>query len=59
VRPNELLGRSRARTAFCLARRTRPHAVRESRQMLAEFQARLHAQGVETRWPAIELRRTG
>jgi hypothetical protein len=37
---------------FCVTRHTRPHAVRESRSMLAEFQARLHAQGVETSWPA-------
>jgi hypothetical protein len=41
-----------ALVAFCVPRRTRPHAVRESRPMLAEFQARLHAQGVETSWPA-------
>jgi hypothetical protein len=40
-----------ALVAFALARRTRPHAVRETPQLLENFQRRLQAQGVETRWP--------
>ena len=41
-----------ALAAFSLARRTPPRAVRETPALLADFQAPLQAQGVETRWPA-------
>ena len=40
-----------ALVAFALARRTQPHAVRETPALLADFQARLREQGVELRWP--------
>jgi hypothetical protein len=41
-----------ALAAFALRRRTTPHAVRESKSLLAEFQAALRGQGVETHWPS-------
>ena len=40
-----------ALVAFALARRVRPHAVREAPVLLGEYQKRLVEQGVELRWP--------
>lgn len=37
--------------AFALAKKTLPRAVRENKNLLAEFQNRLRGQGVETEWP--------
>jgi len=37
--------------AFADARRVRPHAVRDTPALLADYQKRLAAQGVELRWP--------
>jgi hypothetical protein len=37
--------------AFASDRRVRPHAVRDTPSLLADFQARLVDQGVELRWP--------
>ncbi len=36
---------------FCLRQRTRPHAVRADRGLLADFQRELRDDGVETDWP--------
>ncbi|MGW3627014.1 FAD-dependent oxidoreductase [Streptomyces sp. NPDC000880] len=38
---------------FCLTRGTTPHAVRNDANLLADFQSRLTAQGVELRWPDV------
>ena len=40
-----------ALAAFAHARRVRPHAVRDTPALLADYQKRLVAQGVELRWP--------
>ena len=40
-----------ALVAFASARRDRPRAVRHTPALLADFQKRLVAQGVELRWP--------
>ena len=40
-----------ALAAFCLDTHTPPRAVRADPARLADFQARLHAQGVPTAWP--------
>ena len=40
-----------ALTAFCLARKTSPRAVRNTPALLADFQAQLSAQGVPLAWP--------
>jgi hypothetical protein len=40
-----------ALAAFAHARRVRPHAVRDTPTLLADYQQRLVAQGVELRWP--------
>ncbi len=40
-----------ALAAFAAARKARPHAVRETPALLADFQKRLTDQGVELRWP--------
>ncbi|HTI52130.1 MAG TPA: FAD-dependent oxidoreductase, partial [Planctomycetaceae bacterium] len=37
--------------AFAHLRKTTVHAVRSQKELLAAFQDRLHAQGVETHWP--------
>ncbi|NUR86516.1 MAG: FAD-dependent oxidoreductase [Nonomuraea sp.] len=42
-----------ALAAFCLDRGTRPHAVREKPDLLADFQRRLTDDGVELRWPDV------
>lgn len=39
--------------AFCLSRKTTPHAVREDKTLLAEFQRMLQNAGVEIAWPKI------
>jgi hypothetical protein len=39
--------------AFCLARGFPPRAVRNRPELLAEFQALLRQQGVETSWPSL------
>jgi FAD dependent oxidoreductase len=39
--------------AFCLDRATTPRAVRNTPALLAEFQSRLTAQGVELSWPDV------
>ena len=39
--------------AFCLGRRTEPHAVHASESLTREFQSLLGSQGVETRWPRL------
>jgi hypothetical protein len=39
--------------AFCLDRATTPRAVRNTPALLAEFQSRLIAQGVELSWPDV------
>ena len=36
------------------ARRVRPHAVRDTPALLADYQKRLVAQGVELRWPGLD-----
>ncbi|MFC0529739.1 FAD-dependent oxidoreductase [Phytohabitans kaempferiae] len=38
---------------FCLARRSTPSAVRDTPGLLADFQNRLTAEGVELRWPDV------
>ncbi|HEV7791745.1 MAG TPA: FAD-dependent oxidoreductase [Pseudonocardia sp.] len=38
---------------FCLARKVTPRAVRNTPALLAEFQNRLAADGVELRWPDV------
>ncbi|MDQ7905276.1 FAD-dependent oxidoreductase [Phytohabitans sp. ZYX-F-186] len=38
---------------FCLARRTTPAAVHDTPGLLADFQNRLTAEGVELRWPDV------
>ena len=40
-----------ALVGFAHARRVRPHAVRDTPALLADYQKRLVAQGVELRWP--------
>ncbi len=40
-----------ALVAFALSQRFRPHAVRDTPALLADYQKRLTAQGVELRWP--------
>jgi hypothetical protein len=40
-----------ALVAFAHAQRVRPHAVRDTPALLADYQQRLIAQGVELRWP--------
>ena len=40
-----------ALAAFAHAQRVRPHAVRDTPALLADYQKRLIAQGVELRWP--------
>ncbi|HSV74126.1 MAG TPA: FAD-dependent oxidoreductase [Chthonomonadales bacterium] len=42
-----------ALAAFCRARHTEPHAVRERPDMLRDYQAHLEAAGVELRWPRM------
>lgn len=42
-----------ALAAFCLAQKTTPRQVRNTRALLAEFQKEIRAQGVETEWPKI------
>ncbi|MED7929442.1 FAD-dependent oxidoreductase [Nonomuraea sp. LP-02] len=42
-----------ALAAFCLDRSTSPHAVRQDPALLAAFQDRLEAQGVELHWPDV------
>ncbi|GAA0243329.1 FAD-dependent oxidoreductase [Cryptosporangium japonicum] len=42
-----------ALAAFCLERNVAPRAVRANPALLAEFQARLDADGVERRWPDV------
>jgi hypothetical protein len=37
--------------AWCVKTGSRPHQVRESPRLLAEFQALIQAQGIEIRWP--------
>jgi hypothetical protein len=39
--------------AFCLTRDVSPRAVRNTPALLADFQVRLAADGVELRWPDI------
>jgi hypothetical protein len=39
--------------AFCLDRSTTPHAVRESDELLADYQRRLARSGVEIHWPQV------
>lgn len=38
-------------TAYSMSKRTTPHAVRENRTLLADFQQMVRNQGVETAWP--------
>lgn len=45
-----------ALSAFALARKTVPRAVREKNALFAEYQRRLHDQGVETRWVGLAPR---
>ncbi len=40
-------------TAFCLGRRVAPHQVRETDELLSDFQALLVRQGVELEWPSV------
>jgi hypothetical protein len=40
-----------ALVAFAIARKTPPHAVRDTSRLLADFQARLQQEGVEIAWP--------
>src|SRR5262249_41460588 len=42
-----------ALAAFCLAKKEPPRRVRKDRKLLAEFQAKLRADGVELEWPRI------
>jgi hypothetical protein len=42
-----------ALAAFCLNTGTMPRAVRADPKRLADFQARLRAQGIPTEWPAV------
>lgn len=39
--------------AFCLERKTTPHAVREQEPLLREFQRRLQNAGIELAWPKL------
>ncbi|SKA17046.1 FAD-dependent oxidoreductase [Consotaella salsifontis] len=39
--------------SHCLDRQTTPHAVQEDDAALADFQALLHKEGIEIRWPVI------
>ena len=39
--------------AFCMDKSTTPHAVRESDELLAEYQKRLTRAGVELHWPQV------
>jgi hypothetical protein len=45
-----------ALAAHCVRERVRPRAVRNAPKLLAEFQARLQAQGVEIAWPRLRPR---
>ncbi|AHF14303.1 FAD-dependent oxidoreductase [Niabella soli] len=38
--------------AFSLQKKTEPHAIRENKKLLAEFQELLQAQGMALQWPA-------
>jgi len=40
-----------ALAAFCVTKRTEPHAVRENEALLREYQDALRSQGVELLWP--------
>jgi len=42
--------------AFCLRKRGVPHAVREKRTLLAEFQKLLVREGIELEWPKLSPR---
>jgi hypothetical protein len=44
---------SGALAAYCLDRGVRPRQVAGDRSLVEEFQARLHAAGVELHWPAV------
>ena len=37
--------------AFALEKNVKPRVIREKKNLLAEFQNRIRAQGVETDWP--------
>ena len=39
--------------AFCLGRRISPHKVRETGELLSDFQSLLVKQGVELEWPSV------
>ena len=39
--------------AFCLGRRAAPHQVRETGELLSDFQSLLVRQGVELEWPNV------
>ena len=39
--------------AFCLGRRVSPHQVRETGELLSDFQSLLVKQGVELEWPSV------
>jgi len=45
-----------ALVAFAYAQGVRPRAVRDTPALLADYQKRLTAQGVELRWPAAVTR---
>lgn len=45
-----------ALAAHCVNRKLEPRQVRNDRKLLAEFQARLTAQGVELEWPRLRPR---
>jgi hypothetical protein len=45
-----------ALAAFCLARKQPPRQVRKDVKLLADFQKRLEADGVELRWPRVTPR---
>jgi hypothetical protein len=42
-----------ALAAFCVERKTRPRAVRNTPKLLEAFQASLVAQGVQIDWPRL------
>jgi hypothetical protein len=41
--------------AYCVTRKTEPAAVYESEELWLDFQRLVHAQGIETAWPNVNL----
>jgi hypothetical protein len=42
--------------AFCLAKKAKPRAVREKKELLADFQRMLVTEGIELAWPRLTPR---